>query len=262
MKVFVEVDMEGLAGIALPEQVKRGELRYDAAVRFISGEVNACVSGCFDGGAQAVTVWDAHGSGFNLLWDQIDPRVELIQGTSNLGRLHDIARYQALILLGFHAMAGSRNAVLDHTMSSADWQNFWINGRKAGEIAIDAGIAGDVGVPVIMVSGDDKACAEARQWIKGVHTAQVKVGYASGGARFLSQAAAHRLIHDTALRACRDVRGIKPLVHRKPVRMRLEKVERRGIPTATACQNWLKLIDARTYEVTGATTREALARLC
>jgi len=253
--------MEGISGIALPEQVKPGELRYAEATRFVVGDVNSCVEGCFKGGARAVTVWDAHSMGFNMPWDQLDPRIELIQGTSDLGRLHDIGRYDALILLGFHAMAGTRDAVLEHTMSSADWQNFWINGRKAGEIAIDAGLAGDAGVPVVMVSGDDKACAEARQWIKGVHTAQVKVGYSSSGARFLSKDTARRTIRDTAEQACQDYRNIKPLVHRKPVHMRLEMVERRRIPASSARKPWLKLIDARTYEVTGMTTLEAFSRL-
>jgi D-aminopeptidase len=52
-----------------------------------------------------------------------------------------------------------------------------MNGKKCGEVAIDAGIAGDHGVPTIMVSGDDKVCKEARKFIKGVQTVQVKKGW-------------------------------------------------------------------------------------
>jgi D-amino peptidase len=252
--------MEGISGITRPEQVKPGQALYPQACAHIAGDVNACVEGCFRGGAKAVTVWDAHGSGVNIPWEMVDERVELIQGASDLGRLHDIKRHDALILLGYHAMAGERAAILEHTMSSASWQNLWINGRQGGEIAVDAGIAGDEGVPVIMVSGDDKACAEARRWIKGVHTAQVKVGYSSGGGRLLSKASAHRLIAVTAEAACRDHRGIKPLVHRKPVRMRLELVERERLPMRHAGNSWFKVIDGRTFEITGATTREALLR--
>jgi D-amino peptidase len=147
VKVFVSVDMEGISGITLPEQVRRGESLYQEARRFMTWDANACAEGCFRGGATQVVVWDAHGSGFNMLWDQIDSRVELLQGSSDLGRMHDIETYDALILLGYHAMAGERAAVLEHTMSSAGWQNFWLNGKKAGELAIDAGIAGDAGVP-------------------------------------------------------------------------------------------------------------------
>lgn len=261
MKIFVEVDMEGISGIVTPQQVVPGEARYNESRQFLTWDINACVEGCFRGGAKVVTVWDAHGSGQNMLWEQADPRAQYIQGSSDQARLHDIANYDALILLGFHALAGTRLAVLEHTMSSASWQNLWINGRKAGELAIDAGIAGDAGVPTIMVSGDDKACAEARRWIKGVYTAQVKVGRATAGAQLLSKAAAHALITDTAEQACRNFRKIKPLAHRKPVTMRLEMVERKRIPGSAGNKPWLRLIDGRTYEVRGATTAEALARL-
>ena len=261
MRVFISVDMEGISGITLPEQVSRGESLYQEARRFMTWDANACVEGCFRGGADEVAVWDAHASGFNMLWDQMDPRVMLLQGNSVLGRMHDIARFDALILLGYHALAGERAAVLEHTMSSASWQNFWLNGKKAGELAIDAGIAGDAGVPTIMASGDDKLCREARRWVKGICTAQVKTGRGSTGAVFLSKESAHRLITETAEQACRNYKQIKPLVHKKPVRMRLELVERHPPPQPSANRPYFKLIDGRTYEVTGATTREALSRL-
>ncbi len=257
MRIFIDVDMEGISGIATREQVVRADSRYEEARRMVTWDINACVEGCFRGGASHVTAWDSHGSGHNIIWDLADPRADYQVGTNDLGRLHDIGEYDAVILLGFHAMAGARCAVLEHTMSSGSWQNLWLNGVKAGEIAIDAGIAGDAGVPTIMVSGDDKVCAEARQWIPGVLTAQVKVGLSSGGARMLSKDMAHRLITDTTEAACRKHREIKPLVHAKPVTMRLELVERGRIPGRPD----VTVVDGRTYEVSGATTREALTRL-
>lgn len=257
MRIFIDTDMEGISGIAIREQVVPTDSRYEEARRFMTWDINACVEGCFRAGASKVTVWDSHYTGYNILWELGDPRADYQVGANDLGRLHDIGEYDAIILLGFHAMAGTRCAVLEHTMSSSGWQNLWLNGAKAGEIAIDAGIAGDAGVPTIMVSGDDKACAEARQWIPGVLTAQVKTGLASGGARLLSKDAAHRLITDTAEAACRKHREIKPLVHAKPVTMRLELVERSRIPGKPD----VTVVDGRTYEVSGATTREALTRL-
>ena len=261
MKVFVSVDMEGISGITIPEQVRRSESHYQTARRFMTWDANACAEGCFRAGAKKVVIWDAHGSGFNMLWDEMDPRVELQQGRRDEGRMADIGEFDALILLGYHAMAGTQSAVLEHTMSSAAWQNFWMNGKKAGEFAIDAGIAGDAGVPTIMVSGDDKLCTEARQWIEGIHTAQVKTGLSKFGARFLSREKAQQVITNTAEEACRDCTKIKPLVHEKPVTMRLERVERGEIPGLSAGKPYLKHIDARTYEVTGRDTREALSRL-
>lgn len=263
MKVCVCVDMEGISGITKSEQVSPEQPAYQHGRQYTVWDTNACVEGCFCGGATQVVVRDAHGSGFNMLWDQIDSRAELIPGcsTRDQGRLYDIGQFDAMILLGYHAMAGTAEAVLEHTMSSRSWQNFWINGRQAGEMAIDAGIAGDSGVPTIMVSGCDKTCKEAKRWIKGVFTARVKTGLAWDAARLLSKEVAHKVITETAEKACRNYKKIKPLAHAKPVRMRLELVERGKVPSPAANQPYLKIINARTYEVNGATTREALSRL-
>lgn len=261
MRVFIAVDMEGISGVVIPEQVKATEGAYRAACEAMLADANACVAGCCQGGAKSVTVWDAHASGFNMAWERIDARATLQQGANDYGRFHDIGRFDALILLGYHAMAGTPHAVLEHTMSSAVWQNLWINGRKAGEFAIDAGIAGDAGVPTIMVSGDDALCREARQWVPGIRTAQVKAGLATKGARLLAPATARALITSTAEQACRAAATIKPLVLRKPVRMRLELVERHPLPPACAGRPWQRVIDGRTFEVTGRDTREALYRL-
>jgi D-amino peptidase len=261
MKILISVDMEGISGIVTAEQVNPADSHYQKAREFMTADANACVEGCFRAGAKEVVIIDAHWSGFNILWDRIDPRAALQQGRNIYGRMHDIRRFDALILLGYHAMAGVPAAVLEHTMSSKAWQNFWINGRKAGEFAIDAGVAGDAGVPTIMVSGDDKLCREARRWVKGIYTAQVKTGFATFGARLLSPDAAHGLIADTAEKACLNRSKIAPLIHRTPVRMRLEVVERTGIPSRADGKPWLKLIDGRTYEVSGKTTLEALSRV-
>ena len=194
MKIFVMVDMEGISGICLSSQVKTDGPHYAQARHYLTGDVNACVEGCFRGGAAKVVVRDAHGGGYHFVWDALDPRADYIQGASERERMPDIASFDGLILLGYHAMAGTPGAILEHTMSSRAWQNFWMNGRKSGEIAIDAGIAGDHGVPTIMVSGDDKTCREARRFIKGVVTVQVKKGLSVEGGILLSQPEAHRKI--------------------------------------------------------------------
>ena len=171
-----------------------------------------------------------------------------------------IEDFDGLVLLGYHAMAGTPKAVLEHTMSSASWQNCWLNGEKCGETAIDAGVAGDHNVPLIMVSGDDKLCAEAKALVPGVHAAQVKVGLACYGARLLPMKKAHKLIEDTAASAVKDCKKIKPYRPKRPVTMRLERVSRGKLPVEGS-RPWLKIIDGRTYEVTGDGVEEALWRL-
>jgi D-amino peptidase len=258
MNIFVMVDMEGISGICQREQVWQDGAGYQAGRHMLTGDVNACVDGCFRGGAGKVTVRDAHGGGFHFIWDDLDPRAEYIQGASGPRRMPHIENCDGLILLGYHAMAGTRQAILEHTMSSATWQNLWINGVKSGEVAIDAGIAGDAGVPAIMVSGDDKVCREARRFIPGILTAQVKEGLHLYGGILLPPDPARALIAKTAAQAVKRCGIIKPYKVKKPVRMRLELVSRGQVP---AGKPGVRVIDGRTYEVTGRTVEEALGNL-
>jgi len=258
MNVFIMVDLEGISGVCRASQVSQDGAHYPTARKFMTGDVNACVEGCFTGGAERVVVRDAHSGGFNLLWEEVDPRAEVIQGTPGRERIPDLAHFNGLILLGYHAMAGTREAILEHTMSSKGWQNLWINGRKSGEVAIDAGIAADHGVPTIMVTGDDKVCKEARRLLKGVVAVEVKKGLDVEGGRLLSREAAHRRIREGAAKAVAKCPSIRPVKVASPVTMRLERVSRGRVP---ADRKDVKVLDGRTYEVTAPTVEEALRLL-
>lgn len=260
MNIVVMVDMEGISGICRKSQVSLNGEHYQAARRYLTWDTNACVDGCFKGGATHVTVRDAHGSGFNFVWEELDPRAVYAQGAGRRGaRLPGIGKADGMILLGYHAMAGTPQAILEHTMSSAEWQNFWLNGKKAGEIAIDAGMAGDQGVPTIMVSGDDKTCREARRLIKDVVTVEVKEALDLEYGILLPRETAHQRIRDGAARAvglCRQIRPYKPA---RPVKMRLELVSRAVVPAGRA---GVRVIDGRTYEVSGPSVEAAFKLLC
>jgi D-amino peptidase len=106
-----------------------------------------------------------------------------------------------MILLGYHAMAGTLYANLEHTMSSATWHCFKVNGKPYGELGIDSEIAAESGVPVIMVSGDDKVCEEAAAWLPGVETAMVKQGLGRQSALCLSPAMGNQKVYEHAKRA-------------------------------------------------------------
>ncbi len=247
MNIFVMVDMEGISGICQASQVTPGNEHYPAGRRYTMWDVNACVAGCVAGGATRIIVRDGHGSGFNCPWEDLDPRAEYIQGRWRAQRWPDL-KLDGLILLGYHAMAGTPQAILEHTMSSREWQNFWMNGKKTGEIGIDAAIAGDHGVPTIMVSGDDKACAEARSTVKGIVTVEVKKGLDCEGGLLLPKDVAHKRITEGAAKAVGLCRRIRPYKVRHPVTMRLELVSRGIVPVNKA---HVRVVDGRTYEVTG-----------
>ncbi|HBE03054.1 MAG TPA: hypothetical protein DC049_11365 [Spirochaetia bacterium] len=191
------------------------------------------------------------------MWEELDARARVIRGSSPK-RIPEIETCDGLILLGYHAMAGTPEAVLEHTMDSRHWQNFWINGEKAGEVAIDAAIAGNYRVPVIMVSGDDKVCAEACKLIKNIITVEVKKGLACEGAILLSMEKAHAVITEGAKKAVKSIGSIMPYQPLSPVTLRLELVSRGIIPREYP---QVKIIDGRTYEVTAANVEEALKLL-
>ena len=159
MKIYIFADMEGCSGISNSEYITGNKIALGAS--FMAQDINACIAGCFEAGAKEVIVRDGHGGGVNLDPSQIDPRATLIQGATPGERFPDIEGAAGLILLGYHAMAGTEAAVLEHSYSSKTIQNMWLNDRKVGEIGIDAAIAAEHKVPVILVTGDDKACKEA-----------------------------------------------------------------------------------------------------
>ncbi|MEA4863706.1 MAG: M55 family metallopeptidase [Victivallaceae bacterium] len=244
MKIYIMADMEGVSGVTGDTFV--GGPFADEGRKLLTADVNACAAACFESGAETVVVRDGHSTGFNMRPGEVDPRVELVQGATGLTRFAGIKGSDAMILLGYHAMAGTPGAILEHTFSSKTIQNMWYNGRKVGEAGIDAMIAGEYGVPVIMISGDDKLCAEAGDWLPEAVKCRVKTGLGCNAGHTLPLVAAHRMIADCTAAAIAKISGIRPLVPQYPVTLRWENVERCPVPLAGAT-----VIDGRTFEKSG-----------
>lgn len=253
MKIFIMTDMEGISGVTRASQVMNDGAHYQQGRKYMTWDVNACVEGCFRAGAEKVVVQDAHCTGYNLIWEELDPRAEYIQGVTELERMPGIDGFDGLILLGYHAKAGTPHGVLEHTMSSAGWQNFYINGEKSGETMIDAAIAGELGVPVIMVSGDDYLCKEAA-FLKGAVKVEVKKGLAREGAQLLSMKEAHKKIMEGAEKAVKKCGSVKPFKIKAPVKLRLELVSKGRLPYR---KKNIRIIDGRTFESEGKSMAEA-----
>ena len=155
MNVYLMVDIEGISGIYAREQVLPEEPKFQEGRRFMSADINACMRGLKEAGVSKIYVHDCHGGGYSVLYEEISSDADyIICGQVGNRRFAGIEDCDAAILLGYHAMAGEKGAILEHTMNSKKVQNMLINGKKVGELGIDAGILGDMGKPVIMVSGD------------------------------------------------------------------------------------------------------------
>lgn len=208
MKIYIAVDMEGISGINCSDYVSRSGCHYQTGQRLLTEDVNAAVRGAFDGGADEVIVADMHSLSGNILVEQLDPRALLMAGTPHQPRFPFLDEsVDGVFLVGYHAMAGTMGANLEHTMSSATWFKFTANGVPFGEVEIDAAIAGESGVPVVMVSGDDKLCQEAARMLPGVEAAMVKQGLGRQSALCLSPEYGRQRVYASAKKAVERLKG-------------------------------------------------------
>lgn len=253
MRIYIFADLEGISGVVSSDYVSATGSKYATGCRLMAMDVNSCIKGCFDAGADSVIVRDGHSSGLNLNYEDIDPRATVIQGRAAPGvRYPAFDGVDGMILLGYHAMAGTENAVLEHTYSSKEIQNMWLNGKKAGELAFDAAIAAEKGVPTIMVSGDDKVCAEARDWLPDVVTCQVKESMTQQGCIMPSLDQCQKIVCEKTKEAVSSMNKIKPIIY-SPATVRVEKVER----LAPSSGEGITRIDGRTSEATSDSIEDA-----
>ncbi len=263
MNIYIMVDLEGISGLYCREQMTPGEWRFSEARKFMTREVNLCAKACKEAGAEKVFVRDGHGGSYTLLWDELSPDVDVaVCGITGDVRYAGLDECDAVILLGYHAMAGTAGGLLEHTMSSKTVQNYWLNDVRIGEVGLDAAILSAYQKPVIMVSGDTAVCKEAKAFLPWVETAEVKKSVACFGAQLLSPARAAAVLTETVHRAIKNFTlGIYDHYNvDSPVRLRAEYVERTQLPNPSA-KPYMTVIDGRTIEVVGKTAEEALFRL-
>ena len=174
MRVFISVDMEGVAGIATFDQIIRGGSGYPRAQELMTAEANAAIRGAFTGGATEVLVNDSHGTMDNLLHSQLDPRARVLFGAPRPScMVQGLSTGNALaVFVGYHAAAGAPG-VLAHTFSS-NFTHLRINGQPMSEAEVNGLYAASLGVPVGVVTGDDEICDVARKAFPGVTAVEVK----------------------------------------------------------------------------------------
>lgn len=247
MKIYILADMEGISGIRLMEQVQRDKPEYAHGCELMMGDINAAIDGAFAGGATQVVAADTHGGGGQVLVAKMDERAtyEMPAGGRLMPSLDET--FAGIILLGHHGMAGTHNAFLDHTMNSAAWFAYRINGQTVGEINIEAAWAGHYDVPVIMVSGDEATEVEAKALLGNVETAAVKRGLGRNKAHCLPLGQARKLIRDTACRAVQraGAREFKPFKPALPATIELT-LYRSDYADDLAAKPGAERVDART----------------
>jgi D-amino peptidase len=203
MKILIAADMEGISGVTNWDQVMPGHPEYERFRRLMTQEVNSAILGACEAGASEVIVADGHHLGSNLLIEELDPRARLNTGSpSPYTMVQGIdPTVQAVMFVGYHARAGTRNAILDHTWSSRRVANVWVNEVLVGEIGLNAAVCGHFGVPVIMISGDQSACTEAVDLLGPIEIATTKRASGRNSAECLPPTVAQEKIYSAAVTA-------------------------------------------------------------
>jgi D-amino peptidase len=226
MRVYISIDMEGVAGVVHEDQTDPTEARhageYNRFRRLMTNEANAAIAGALEAGATEVLINDSHWRMRNLLAEELNPRAELLSGgPKRLSMVEGIdGGFEAAMFIGYHARAGTRHATIDHTYTSRVYEAR-INAAPVGELALNAAMAGVHGVPVALVSGDQALAAEAKALLgAGVETVVVKEAVGRFAARSLAPAVACDRIRVGAAAALK--RKHQPYTLKPPIRLEVD----------------------------------------
>ncbi len=226
VKIYVNTDLEGISGVFKFAQTREKDTPLNIqACEYFMGDVAAVVRGLKDGGADEVVILDGHGTQA-VLPHLMEPGAKYITGTprpgaGNLSVLD--SSFSAMICVGFHAMMGTPDGVLNHTQSSRSENRYWYNGVESGELVQNAAIAGYYGVPLIMVTGDEATCREARKFFGNkIVTVAVKKGLSREAAILYPFEETRKALYDGAKKAMSIISSIKPYILSSPIKVKMQ----------------------------------------
>ena len=225
MRVYITVDIEGVAGVGLGQEGSPGNPEYERARRLMTQEANAVIAGIYDAEPEArVTVVDVHGPYRNMIPEDLDERATFNRGKPKVfGMMDGVDRgYDLAMFVGVHGKAGADPAALSHTFTGSILDVI-INGKSMGELGLNAAVAGEHGVPVVLVAGDQTVAVEARDLFgPDVVTVEVKESRAHLAAESLHPKVARARLREAAAGAIRQRPAVAPLRVGNPVTCEVE----------------------------------------
>lgn len=229
--------MEGATGVAVPAHVGRSDTgEFSRMRKLLTQDINAAVRGAMGAGATEFLVTDAHGSMTNILIEELDENARLTSGSNkHLCQMEGIGGdFAAAMFVAYHAREGTEDGLLNHTLLGGTIAELRVNGRPFGETALNAALAGHFDVPVCLVTGDDKVCREAREYLGDIEVAEVKVASERLVANLLPPAKSRELITAKARRAVERVAAgeIKPFRVPGPVEFEIDFKSTAGVKMA------------------------------
>lgn len=229
MKVLILSDLEGVSSSGDYRLLIPAGPIYQQACQNLTEDINAVVRGLRAAGAAEIdlvdshsTVWPTRTGPRNTVKDRIGPGIDRMMGgwdTLMLTRSQGdpLRSYDAQVIVGEHAMAGTPDGFASHTHS--DNTALRINGQYIGEVAWHIWLLGYYGVPTIMVTGDAATIREARAFFPGIEGVAVKTATSRDHAECLPVSEARRLIQEAAARALSDLHRFAPCVPPSPIEL-------------------------------------------
>lgn len=175
VRILISADMEGATGVTWTGDVTPGTEQWQRFRKMFTGDVNACVAGLLAGGASDVLVNEAHSAQRNLLLEDLAADARMLTGRHKpLSMMQGIdGDVAGVVFLGYHAGAGT-DGVLAHTYLANSIVGVWLEGEPASEGRLNAALAAEYGVPVLLVTGDDRTCADAEGYAPAARRVAVK----------------------------------------------------------------------------------------
>ena len=203
LKIYISVDMEGVAGVVTADQLLPGGFEYERFRHFMTDETLAAVRAAKQAGATQIVVSDSHGNGENLLVEAFPKDVRLVRSWPRHGAMMAglDKSFAGAIFVGYHASTSNAKGVRAHTFSSAHLTRVALNGSPVTEAEFNAAYAGEFGVPILFASGDDAAIAEIKTHLGEMDTVITKNNLGFHSAETLTPAASCDLIFDGVLQA-------------------------------------------------------------
>jgi len=227
-KIYVMTDLEGVSGVYKFAQTREKDTPLNIqACEYFMQDLAAVVRGLRDGGATEIMVIDGHG-GQVMIPHMMEPGAVYVTGLPRPGNgfwsLDE--SYSGLVQFGVHAMMGTADGVLHHTQSSRSENRYWYNGIESGELVQSALVAGHYGVPTILVTGDEAACREAREFFgPEIVTVAVKKGVAREAAALYPFAETRQALYEGAKKAIAAIPKCKPYVLPMPIKAKMQYLD-------------------------------------
>jgi D-amino peptidase len=228
MNVFVSVDIEGISGVVHADMMAPGQPEYDRGRALMVGDANAAIEGAIQAGAEYILVADGHGPMRNLKIEHVNPAALLVTGTADARDYcqlegADGASFDAAIFVGYHSMAKTLKAIHPHTIAGVAVHELRVNGRPHGETGLNALVLASLGIPTVMVTGDETTCAEAKAFLGDqIQTVAVKAAGGRNSAICRHPSLTTAEIREAATRAINNIGSVPLYVPEAPLQIEID----------------------------------------